>query len=70
MSDHSPRFVLFVWWITCLIWSSVWLFIKIGVARCAAGDFASVRLVVALMVLLPVIAWQGGRCRAGRATGC
>lgn len=60
MSEHSPRFVLLVWWITCLIWSSIWLFIKIGVRDVPPATFASVRLVVALTVLLPVIAWQGG----------
>jgi drug/metabolite transporter (DMT)-like permease len=59
MSGHSPRSVLLVWWITCLIWSSVWLFIKIGVRDVPPATFASVRLVVALCVLLPVIAWQG-----------
>jgi drug/metabolite transporter (DMT)-like permease len=59
MAGHSPRFVLLVWWITCLIWSSVWLFIKIGVRDVPPATFASVRLVIALAVLLPVIAWQG-----------
>jgi drug/metabolite transporter (DMT)-like permease len=61
MSSHSPRFVLLVWWITCLIWSSVWLFIKIGVRDVPPATFASVRLVLALTVLLPVLAWQGQR---------
>jgi drug/metabolite transporter (DMT)-like permease len=61
MSSDSPRFVLLVWWITCLIWSSVWLFIKIGVRDVPPATFASTRLVVALIVLLPVIAWQGER---------
>jgi drug/metabolite transporter (DMT)-like permease len=59
MSGHSPRFVLLVWWITCLIWSSVWLFIKIGVRDVPPATFASVRLVVALLVLVPVMALQG-----------
>ena len=58
MSDHSPRFVLLVWWITCLIWSSVWLFIKIGVRDVPPATFASVRLLIALFVLFPLIAWQ------------
>jgi drug/metabolite transporter (DMT)-like permease len=58
MSAHSPRFVLLVWWITCLIWSSIWLFIKIGVRDVPPATFASVRLVVALLVLLPVMALQ------------
>lgn len=53
------RSVLLVWWITCLIWSSVWLFIKIGVRDVPPATFASVRLVIALLVLLPVFAWRG-----------
>src|SRR5262245_21867371 len=61
MSSHSPRFVLLVWWITCLIWSSIWLFIKIGVTHVPPATFGSVRLFVALMVLLPIILWQGER---------
>jgi drug/metabolite transporter (DMT)-like permease len=59
MSGHSPRFVLIVWWITCLIWSSVWLCIKIGVSDVPPTTFASMRLVIALAVLLSVIALQG-----------
>jgi drug/metabolite transporter (DMT)-like permease len=59
MPGHSPRFVLIVWWITCLIWSSVWLCIKIGVRDVPPATFASVRLVIALLVLLSVIALRG-----------
>jgi drug/metabolite transporter (DMT)-like permease len=54
--NQSPRIVLLVWWITCLIWSSVWLCIKIGVSDVPPATFASVRLVIALAVLLPVVA--------------
>ena len=56
MSGHSPRTVVAVWWITCLIWSSVWLCIKIGVNDVPPATFASMRLVIALLVLLPVMA--------------
>lgn len=56
MSGHSPRSVVAVWWITCLIWSSVWLCIKIGVRDMPPATFASVRLIIALLVLLPVMA--------------
>jgi drug/metabolite transporter (DMT)-like permease len=56
MPDHSARFVLVVWWITCLIWSSVWLCIKIGVGDVPPATFASARIIIALLVLLPVIA--------------
>jgi drug/metabolite transporter (DMT)-like permease len=56
MPGHSPRFVLIVWWITCLIWSSVWLCIKVGVRDMPPATFASARLVIALIVLLAVMA--------------
>jgi drug/metabolite transporter (DMT)-like permease len=59
MPAHSARTVFVVWWITCLIWSSVWLCIKIGVSEVPPATFASVRLVIALLVLLPVIALRG-----------
>jgi drug/metabolite transporter (DMT)-like permease len=61
MTGHSPRVVLLVWWVTCLLWSSVWLCIKVGVRDVPPATFASARLVIALLVLLPVIA-------VGRAT--
>jgi drug/metabolite transporter (DMT)-like permease len=48
--------VVVVWWITCLIWSSVWLCIKIGVNDVPPATFAAARLVIALLVLLPVVA--------------
>lgn len=47
-----------VWWITCLIWSSVWLFIKLGLRDLPPVTFAATRLVVALAVLLPILAWR------------
>jgi drug/metabolite transporter (DMT)-like permease len=56
MPGQSSRFVLVVWWITCLLWSSVWLAIKIGVGEVPPATFASARLVIALVVLLPVLA--------------
>jgi drug/metabolite transporter (DMT)-like permease len=51
--------VIIVWWITCLIWSSVWLWIKIGVRDVPPATFASARLLVALLVLLPVMRLSG-----------
>jgi drug/metabolite transporter (DMT)-like permease len=59
MPGHFPRSVLIVWWITCLIWSSVWLCIKIGVSDTPPATFASARLVIALLVLLPVMVLRG-----------
>ena len=52
---------LLVWWITCLIWSSVWLFIKLGLRDLPPVSFAALRLVVALAVLLPILWWRGVR---------
>lgn len=48
--------VLLVWWITCLIWSTVWLAIKVGVRDLPPITFAGVRLLVALLVLAPLLA--------------
>jgi drug/metabolite transporter (DMT)-like permease len=44
-----------VWWVTCLIWSSVWLFIKIGVTDLPPVSFAGIRLLIALAILIPVL---------------
>ncbi len=54
----SPR-VAAVWILTCLIWSTVWLFIKIAVTDVPPVSFAAVRLIIALLVMVPVtIAWR------------
>ena len=58
--------VIVVWWITCLIWSSVWLWIKIGVRDVPPATFASARLIVALLVLLPVMMLRGIPLRRSR----
>jgi drug/metabolite transporter (DMT)-like permease len=47
-------FVLFVWIVTCAIWSTVWLFIKIGVRDVPPVTFAAWRLGIALAVLAPL----------------
>jgi drug/metabolite transporter (DMT)-like permease len=48
-----------LWWVTCLIWSSVWLFIKLGLRDLPPVSFAAVRLVVAIAVFLPILAVRG-----------
>src|SRR5688500_6576606 len=54
----SPR-VAAVWILTCLIWSTVWLFIKIAVTDVPPVTFAAARLAIALLVMVPVtIAWR------------
>lgn len=50
---------LAVWWLTCLIWSSVFLFIKIGLRDLPPVTFAAVRLIVAIAVFLPILRWRG-----------
>ena len=47
-------FTLFVWVLTCAIWSTVWLFIKLGVRDVPPAAFAVYRMAVALAVLLPL----------------
>jgi drug/metabolite transporter (DMT)-like permease len=47
--------VVVVWWLTCLIWSSVWLFIKLGLRDLPPVSFAAIRLLVAIAVFLPVL---------------
>jgi drug/metabolite transporter (DMT)-like permease len=43
--------VLAVWWLTCLIWSSIPLFIKIGVGTMPPLTFAAARLALAAGIL-------------------
>ena len=52
--------ILLVWILTCAIWSTVWLFIKLGVRDVPPVTFAIFRLTVAVAVLLP-IAWAQRR---------
>lgn len=47
--------VLAVWWLTCVLWSSVWVFIKIGVTDLPPMSLAGLRLAIALLVLAPVV---------------
>jgi drug/metabolite transporter (DMT)-like permease len=46
--------VVVVWVLTCLIWSTVWLFIKLGVNDVPPVSFAAARLVIAIAVMVPV----------------
>ena len=47
--------ILLVWIVTCLIWSTVWLFIKLGLRDLPPVSFAGIRLLIAVIILLPVI---------------
>ena len=52
---------LLVWTITCLIWSTVWLCIKIGVRDVPPVTFAVFRLAIALIVVIPIVARRRSR---------
>ncbi|MBA2259185.1 MAG: EamA family transporter, partial [Acidobacteria bacterium] len=41
--------VVFVWILTCLIWSTVWLFLKLGVRDVPPVSFAAMRLIIAIL---------------------
>jgi drug/metabolite transporter (DMT)-like permease len=45
---------LLIWIVTCAIWSTVWLFIKLGVRDVPPVTFAAFRLLVAASVLVPL----------------
>ena len=47
------------WWITCCIWSSIFLFIKLGLRDLTPVTFAAARLLMAIAVFLPVL-WLRG----------
>lgn len=48
-----------VYILTCLIWSTVWLFIKIAVSDVPPVSFAAMRLIIAILVMVPItIAWR------------
>src|SRR5690348_5590448 len=51
--------VLTVWWIACLLWSSTFLFIRIGVAEIRPLTLAWIRLALALSILIPLLAIRG-----------
>ena len=44
-----------MWWATCLLWSGVWLFITLGVSSVPPLSLASLRLVIATVVLAPFV---------------
>jgi len=51
--------LLVVWWIACLLWSSTFLFIRVGVAEIRPFTLAWVRLAIALAILAPIVIARG-----------
>lgn len=50
---------LLVWLLTCAIWSTVWLFIKVGVSDVPPVTFAAYRVALAFLVLAPLTLARG-----------
>ena len=48
---------LIVWLILCVIWSTTWIFIKIGLDDLPPVSFAALRFIAACLILLPVV-WR------------
>jgi drug/metabolite transporter (DMT)-like permease len=46
--------VVGVWILTCLIWSTVWLFLKLGVRDVPPVSLAAMRLIIAILVMVPI----------------
>ncbi len=46
--------VMAVWWIACLLWSSTFLFIRVGLAEIRPFTLAWLRLAIALAILTPI----------------
>jgi drug/metabolite transporter (DMT)-like permease len=51
--------VIAVWWIACLLWSSTFLFIRVGLADIHPFTLAWVRLAIALTILAPIALARG-----------
>lgn len=54
MNETSRARVISVWILTCLIWSTVWLFIKLGVRDVPPVSFAAMRLLIGMLLMVPL----------------
>jgi drug/metabolite transporter (DMT)-like permease len=48
-----------VWWIACLLWSTTFLFIRVGIAEIRPFTLAWTRLAIALAILTPIAIARG-----------
>ncbi|MEO5898045.1 MAG: DMT family transporter [Vicinamibacterales bacterium] len=46
--------VVLVWILTCVLWSTVWMFVKLGVREVPPVSFAAMRLIIAILVMVPL----------------
>ena len=49
---------VFVWLVLCLIWGTTWLFIKIGLEDVPPLTFASIRFILAILIIGAIIIFQ------------
>ena len=54
LSGSDRAVTLLAWLLVCIIWSTVWLFIKLGVTDVPPFAFAATRLLMALAILVPI----------------
>src|SRR5678815_2046450 len=47
--------VIAVWWMACLLWSSTFLAIRVGLAEIHPFTLAWTRLAIALAILIPIV---------------
>jgi drug/metabolite transporter (DMT)-like permease len=52
--------LILVWCVACVLWSSTFLFIRVGLQQIPPFTFASLRLALALTVLAPMVLARGG----------
>ena len=62
------RNLMVVWWLACLLWSSTFLFIRLGLDELPPITFAWVRLAIALVALAPVALVSRPRTPPSRST--
>ncbi len=53
---HRSKLPVLVWLVLALIWSSTWLFIKLGLDDLPPFTFAGIRFVIAVLILSAVVA--------------
>jgi drug/metabolite transporter (DMT)-like permease len=58
-----------VWWVACLLWSSTFLFIRIGLAEIPPFTLAWMRLAIALAILIPTAIARGDLRTVGSSDG-
>jgi drug/metabolite transporter (DMT)-like permease len=59
VNRESRPTIIAAWWVACLLWSSTFLFIRLGLRDIPPFTFAWMRLAIALAILAPLTFAQG-----------